>query len=214
MLSDSIKTGCCHEPFSRARGCFTWPNSVMSNGFTYLCRIITNMENVKPWVPRWIFWRKFLLLRPLKCSFVITDKVLCSLSFRLQGSLFKCICTHYSNHRSLHCMLWINLLLIFNTVCCSGIIPKLQRTLPVCVGVFTLVVFSPQDLLIAPTRLAAAKPVWPVWTEDRGATQSPPSSALWDWGQPRSRQSSIWWPSYCQGDISYFFIHVLSTNCC
>lgn len=41
-------------------------------------------------------------------------------------------------------------------------------------------VFFSQDLIIAPTRLASAKPVWPVWAEDRGSTQSSPPSPLWN----------------------------------
>ncbi len=75
-----------------------------------------------------------------------------------------------------------------------------------------LMIFSPQDLLTASPRLATAKPVWPVWPEDRGTTQSPPPSTLWDGGQPRSRQSSIWWPPNSQGKIFYFsssLVHLL-----
>lgn len=69
-----------------------------------------------------------------------------------------------------------------------------------------LVALPPQDLLTASFRLAATKPVWAVWTEDRGTTQSPPPCPLWDWRQPGSCQSSIWWPSNCQGNLwKYFF---------
>ncbi len=62
------------------RGCFAWPDSVMSHRLTYLYRIAWNMENMKVWVLKQIFWGKLLLLRLLKCSLFITDKILCSLS--------------------------------------------------------------------------------------------------------------------------------------
>lgn len=80
-------------------------------------------------------------------------------------------------------------------------------SLSLCVGVHVHacgIPFPPQDLFTASSRLAAAKPVWPVWTEDRGTTQSPPQSTLWDWRQPRGHQSSIRWPSSCKGNSSCY----------
>lgn len=73
--------------------------------------------------------------------------------------------------------------------------------LSVWVLICILVIVLPQDNLAPSFRLAIAQPIWPVWAEDRGATQNPPPCTLWDWRQPRSCQSSIWWPSNCQGNI-------------
>lgn len=73
--------------------------------------------------------------------------------------------------------------------------------------------FLLQDLITAPTRLAPAKPVWPVWAEDRGATQSSPPSALWNRRQPRSCESLLWRSPNRQGRVttSFFFLSTLNS---
>lgn len=64
---------------------------------------------------------------------------------------------------------------------------------------FCFLFFLLQDHLTAAPGLAAAEPVWPVWAEDRAATQSPPPSSLRNRGQPRGRQSVFRRAPRCQG---------------
>lgn len=90
---------------------------------------------------------------------------------------------------------------IFDTLAACRVCFQNSNFLSVWVLMCILMIVPLQDNLAPTFRLAIAKPIWPVWAEDRGATQSSPPCTLWDWRQQRSCQSSIWWPSNRQGNI-------------
>lgn len=189
-----FETHCCHQP--------RWGWVVVLLDLTRWCHMvyISLQYNLKYGKYEYLYQSSFS-----EGNSVMNDhySVVCSLSaLTVLREIVHVHCVLKTTDLSRAFFEWIFDKIWYTTLCGLGV--SYQSSNILCLSVWVcmcvLVVFLPQDFLTASSGLAAAEPVWPVWTQDRSATQSPPQGALWNWGQPRSRQSFIWWPSNREGN--------------